>query len=173
MARRSPHIRPSRNSPYGGNRVGHIPLGRKPATGGSHAGEYRRPPNGPGPGQGPYPWKAAPAIDAVDFSGPGWVDCDSTSHLAQIRFVHSIDQGELSLDSDRVYSSEPGVSYLQVKFRDGGWASYWSVPGTQFSADRLEAIYLQMESDINPGEIIWYSLIGVGGSVSWPYDTSA
>lgn len=166
--------------PYRGSRVGTVPRGRRATTGGSHAGEYQSPPNGPGPGRAPYNWNQPPSLSAVDFSGGGWVQCDPTSHLQEIRFVYGLDslgaEGDtLGMGPIRFVRREEEQSVLQVKFREppGSWACYWSVPGTQYTAERLEAIYLMMESDVSAGEILWSHLIGVGGSVKWPYDTSA
>lgn len=176
--RMKPYIpgRPYRGDPRS-SRVGTIPRKRAEAKGGHHPGEYLSPPNGPGPGKPPWSWSAPPSLDATDFEGPGWVACDPTSHLAEIRFVYGLDflraMGDTLGLSPTKFVSGTEESYLQVRFRDGGWAVYWSVPGTEYTAERLESIYLQMESDTSPGTLIWWSLAGVGGNVKWPYATSA
>lgn len=170
--------RPYRGDPRA-QRVGTIPRGRAEAEGGHHPGEYQSPPNGPGPGRPPWGWRqSAPSDSVVDFRGGGWVQCDPSSHLQEIRFVYGLDS--IRVESDLLgmnglrFVRDQAMSVLQVRFRDGNWSVYWSVPGdSKYSADRLESIYLQMESDTSPGTILWWALAGVGGSEQWPYDSSA
>ena len=139
----------------------------------SARGEYT-----PVPGRGPYPWRQAPPLYAVDFSGDGWVAAAGTSeHVQSFRFVYGLDRlivgggGRLGFGGVQIRRENEG-SVLQVRFK-GGWAVYWSLPNSQYTAERLEAIYLMMESAAHPGQIIWSHLIGKDASVQWPYDTSA
>jgi len=144
----------------------------------SLAGHYRNPPNGPGPGVGPYPWREPPPLEAVDFSGGDWTTAPASSHLSEFRFIYGADMYEndeelrLRMQEGKVKAGFE-CSVLQVRFKDGGWATYFSKAGTQYTAERLETIYYLLESANKPGEILWAQLVGVGGSVRWPYDTSA
>lgn len=171
----SPHVGRSPFNPAA--KAGRTPA-RQDKRNFSGAGQYLSPPNGPGPGRGPYPWKEPPSFDAVDFSGGGWTTAPGTSHLAEFRFVYGMDalvrgqSDRLGMGSFKIVR-ESAQSYLQVKFKDGGWAVYWSEPNTTWTAERLEFIFLQMESAQKPGEILWSHLIGVGGTEKWPYATSA
>lgn len=136
-------------------------------------GGYSSPPIGPGPGRGPYPWREPPPVHAVDFTGSGWEDAAASStHTSQLRFLYALDYGVLDLHDGRNWIEEDN-SVLQVRFKPSGWAVFWSVPGTSYTAERLEAIYHMMLSADHPWEIGWSHLIGVGGIVKWPYDTSA
>lgn len=107
----------------------------------------------PTPGRGPYNWKDSGATPASQDGGD-WVLAPGTSHLAAFRLLHGLDSTERSV--------------LQVHFRDGKQAEYYSVPGDgRHTAERLETIFLLMESADHPGQIIWSHLI----VEHWPYQT--
>lgn len=111
----------------------------------------------PQPGRGPYAWKDQSEPSAPFDGGEaslrgtepeGWHVCPSSSHLASIRLVYSLDD------------SEPWI--LQVRFKTTpngkGGGEYWYFAHGDRKT-RLETIYGMMESAESPGEIIWSSLI--------------
>lgn len=108
----------------------------------------------PTPGRGPYGWKtaAAPGVE-TNFDGPDWVFAPPDSHLEMFRLVYGL--------GDRDHST------LQVIFKGGGWAIYWT--DDAHPVERLDLIFLMMESATHPGELIWSNLI----SDEWPYTTSS
>jgi hypothetical protein len=133
-----------------------------------HRGEGKYTPT---PGRGPYGWKAPPPLDALDWSGGDWVTAPGSSHLASFRFIYGIDTPRpVGRHGLTVQDDNSGQAFIQVRFKEGGWAVYWSEPGSgTFSAVRLETIFHYMEAAEKPGEIIWSHLI----TERWPYDTSA
>lgn len=132
-----------------------------------------------GPGRPPWHWKTPGPIECWDFSGnEGWVQAPGGSHLERFRFVYGLDgpwaaRGDLLGRGEIKFFREEAISYLQIEFKErDGKAVFWSIPGTQYAADRLETIYWMMESAEHPGELIWSHLVGEGGTVAWPYDTN-
>lgn len=117
----------------------------------SGRGRYLSPPKGPGPGRGPYPWKAWGKEAFAqpehgwreDLSGTeteGWYRFPDTSHLESGRLIHSLDPD--------------GPLVLEILFRKGKKRLY-RYYGENGRQARLETIWGYLQEMQHPGAGIW------------------
>lgn len=139
----------------------------------SHAGEYRKPPEGGGPGRGPYPWKSFTDLSGMTgtlvgrSSGGGFVQAPAESHLDEFAFydarifaddnaISTIDwQAMPSAEVDRIIAiATAGESIIKIRFGDGSEYEYYST-----DHERMESLFALLRNSDSPGTVVWSNLI--------------